>query len=65
MPPIWVGFFVLNSLRKGPFFGKLSLNMGEFAEIGKKLSKMGCFPPKLIIKVGMEVAVRSQKRVAF
>ena len=60
MPPIWVGFGVQNSLNKGPFFGKFSLNMGRFQEIGKdcqKLSKMGSLPLKFIIKVGMTAAV--------
>ena len=60
MPPIWVGFWVQNYLNKGPFFGRLSLDMGGFPEVGKKLAKncqkllkMDNFPPKVIIKVGM------------
>ena len=28
-----------------------------FPEIGKKLSKMDCFPPKVIIKVGITANV--------
>ena len=30
-----------------------------FPEIGKKSSKMGSFPPKFIIKVGMTATVRN------
>ena len=41
MPPISVGFWVQNSLNKGPLFGRSSLNMGRFSRIGKKLSKNG------------------------
>ena len=28
MPPIWVGFWAQNSLNRGPFFGRFSVNMG-------------------------------------
>ena len=57
MPSTRVGFSVQNSLSKGPFFGRFSLNMDGFPEIGKKLSKMGNFPPKFIIKVGITATV--------
>ena len=57
MPPTWVGFWVENSLHKVPFFGRFSLNMGGFPRNWQKLSKMGSFPPKFIIKVGMTVPV--------
>ena len=57
MPPIWVGFRVQNSLNKGPFFGRFSLKMGGFPEICKILSKMGSFPPKFIMRVGMTATV--------
>ena len=53
MPPIWVGFCAQNSLNKGPFFGRFSLNMGGFSRNWQKIVKMGSFPPKSIIKVGM------------
>ena len=56
MPPIWVGCWVQKS-NKGPFFGKFSLNMGGFPEIGKILSKMDSFLPKFIIKLGMTATV--------
>ena len=66
MPPIWVGFWTQNSLNKGPFFGRFSINMGVgFPEIGKNFVKMGSFPPKLIIMAGMTATVGNQKRVAF
>ena len=35
MPPIWVGFWVRNSLNKDPFSGKVSLNIGGISRIGK------------------------------
>ena len=57
MPPIWVGFWAQNSLNKGPFFGRFSINMGGFSRNWQKLSKMGSFPLKFIIKVGMTAAV--------
>ena len=57
MPPIWVGFWVQNSLNKGPFFGRFSLDMDGFSRNWQKLSKMGSFPPKFIIKVGMTATV--------
>ena len=57
MPPIWVGFLAQNSLNKGPFFGRFSINMGGFSRNWEKLLKMGSFPPKFIIKVGMTATV--------
>ena len=57
MPPIWVGFWAQNSLSKCPFFGRFSINMGGFSRNWQKLSKMGSFPPKFIIKVGMTATV--------
>ena len=58
MPPIWVGFSVQNSLNKGPFLGRFSLNMGGFSRNWqKKNAKMRSFLPKLIIKVGMTATV--------
>ena len=39
---VWVcaanknGFWAPNSLNKGPFFGRVSLNVGGFPELGKK-----------------------------
>ena len=57
MPPIWVGFLAKNSLNKGPFFGRFSINMGGFSRNWQKLSKMGSFPPKFFIKVGMTATV--------
>ena len=65
MPPIWVGFWAENSLNKGPFFGRFSINMGGFPRNWQKMSKMDSFPPKFIIKVGMTATFGNQKRVAF
>ena len=57
MPPIWVSFWAQNSLNKGPVFSRLSINIGGFPGNWQKLSKMGSFPPKFIIKVGMTATV--------
>ena len=53
MPPIWVGFLAPNSLNKGPFFGRFSINKDGLSRNWRKIAKMGGFPPKFIIKVGM------------
>ena len=47
MPPIWVGFWVQNSLKTGPFFGRFSLIMGGFSKIGIK-----CFSRFLLVAHG-------------
>ena len=52
-----VGFWAQNSLNKGRFFGRFSINIGGFSRNLQKLSKMGSFPPKFIIKVGMTATV--------
>ena len=53
MPPIRVGFWAPNSLNKGPFFSRFFLNKGGLSRNWQKIAKMGGFPPKFIIKVGM------------
>ena len=53
MPPTRVGFWAPNSLNKGPFFGRFSLNKGGLSRNWRKIAKMGGFRPKFIIKVGM------------
>ena len=54
MPPIWVGFWVQNSLNRGPFFGRFSLNLGGFSRNWQKIvKKIDGFPPKFIIKEGI------------
>ena len=42
-----------NSLNKGLYFGRFSINMGGLSRNWRKWPKMGRFPPKFIIKVGM------------
>ena len=42
-----------NYLNKEPFFGRFSLNMGALSRNCRRVSKMGGFPPKFIIRVGM------------
>ena len=51
VPPIWVGFWVRNSLNNGSFLA--NLNMGGFFHKLAKNLKICSFPPKFIIKVGM------------
>ena len=41
MPPILVGFWVQDSLDKGTFFGRFSLNIGGFSRIEQKIVKNG------------------------
>ena len=53
MPPIWMGFWVQNSLNKGPFSADFPQRSVSFPEIGKNLSKMGGFLQNIIIKVDM------------
>ena len=54
MPSIWVGFWAPNSLNKGPFFGRFSINKGGLSRNWRKIAKkMGGFPPKFITKVDM------------
>ena len=57
MPPIWVGFWAQNSLNKGPFLSRFSLYMDGFSRNWQQIVKMGSFPLKLIIKVGMMASV--------
>ena len=53
MPPIRMDFWAPNSLNKGPFFGRFSLNKGGSSRNWREIAKMTNFPPKFIIKVGM------------
>ena len=55
MPPIWVGFEP-KFYNKGPFFGRLSINMAGLSRNWRKIAKNGPFPPKFIIKVGMKAS---------
>ena len=50
------GFWGQSSLDKGPFFGRFSMNMGE---LSRSWRKIGRFPPKFIIKVGMAASLGS------
>ena len=60
---IWVGFWVENCLNKGHFFGRFPSNMGGFSRNWQKIVKMGSFPQKFIVKVGMMATVGNWKRV--
>ena len=48
------GFLGLKFSKQGSLFGRCSLNMGWFS---RNWQKMGSFPPKFIIKVGMMATV--------
>ena len=45
-----------NSQNKGPHFGRFSISMGGLSRNWLKIAKMGRFPPKFIIKVGMKAS---------
>ena len=47
MPPIWVGFWAPNSLDKGPFFGRFSLNKGGLSRNWRKIAKNVWFSAKI------------------
>ena len=54
-----------NTLNRGPFFDRVSLNIGGFSRNWQKLSKMGSFSSKFIIKVGMTAIAGNYTRIAF
>ena len=58
MPPIWVGFWALNSLNKGPFFGRFSINMGGFWRNWRNVAKNGLFSAKIHHKSGHDSKFR-------
>ena len=47
------GFLGRNSLDKGPLFSRFSINMFGLSRNWRKMAKMGRFPPKFMIRVGM------------
>ena len=47
------GFLGPKFSNKGPFFGRFSINIGGLSRNWRKIAKMGGFPSKFIIKVGM------------
>ena len=51
------GFLGPKFSKQGSFFGKLSMNMSGFSGNWQNCQKMGSFPPKFIIKVGMTATV--------
>ena len=52
--------------RQGPLFRQILLKQGWFfSEIDKRMSKMGSFPPKFIIKVCMTASLGDWKEVAL
>ena len=42
-------FLRRNSLNKGPFFDRFSINKGRLSRNWRKIAKMGRFPPKFIM----------------
>ena len=59
------GFLGRNSLNKGPFFDRFSINMGGLSRNWRKIAKNGLFPRKFIIRVGMKASFGNYKRVPF
>ena len=47
------GFLGPTFSKQGCLFGRFSIKVSWFSRNLQKLSKMGSFPPKFIIKVGM------------
>ena len=58
MPPIWVGFRAPNSLNKGPFFSRFSLNKGGLFRNWLKIVKNGSFSSKIHHKSGYDYKLR-------
>ena len=54
MQPIWVGFWVQNSLNKGPFFGRFSLNMGCVFQKLANIVKNWQFSAKVHHRIGYD-----------
>ena len=54
MAPIGVGFWVQNSLNKGPFFGRYSLNMGGFSRNWQNIVKSEWFSANIHHKSGYD-----------
>ena len=51
------GFLGSKFSKQGSLFGRFPIIMGGFSRNWQKLSIMGSFPPKFIIKVGMSATV--------
>ena len=56
MPPIWEGFWAQNSLNKGPFFGRFSINIGGLSRNWRKKATNGSFSAKIHHKNGCVIA---------
>ena len=54
MPPMRVGFCGQNSLNKGPFFGRSSINLGWLSRNWQKIAINGLFSAKIHHKSGYE-----------
>ena len=54
VPPIWMGFWAQNSLNKGPFFGRYSMDMGGLSRNWLKIAKNGSFSAKFHHKSGYD-----------
>ena len=53
-----VGFFGRNSLNKGPFFGRFSINMGELSRSWRKIAKTWPFSAKIHHKSRFDCKLR-------
>ena len=64
MPPIWVGFGPKFS-KQGSLFRQIFHKMGGLSINWRIKQKMGRFPPKFVIKVGITASFGNKKRVPF
>ena len=58
MPPIWGGVLGRNSLNKGPFLGRFSINMGGLSRNCRKIAKNGPFFAKIHHRIGYDSKFR-------
>ena len=56
MPPIWVRFWAPNSLSKGPFFGRFSINKGGLSGNWRKMAENKWFSARTGVQFLLEGA---------
>ena len=59
------GFLSQNSLNKGPFFGRSTINMGGLSRNWRKIAKNGLFSAKIHHKSGYENKSRKLEEGTF
>ena len=58
-------FLGQNSLNKGPFFGRFSINMGGLSRNWRKIANNGSFSTKFLIKLSMKLFIPVQNSEYF